>query len=143
MAAYQADGFLESESSYADALRNAADRARRAELWVAADHTQLLGTVTFCPPGSGYRELAKRPDQGELRMLAVAPAARRRGVARALVARCLERSRELGHTEMVLCSGESMTSAHALYASLGFARAPDLDWQPAPDIVLWGFRLPL
>ena len=112
-------------------------------MWVAADDTRLIGTVTFCPPGSDYRELAERPDQGEFRMLAVAPAARGRGVARALVERCLERSRELGQTEMVLCSADSMTSAHRLYASFGFARAPELDWRPGPHVVLWGFRLAL
>jgi predicted N-acetyltransferase YhbS len=143
VAAYEADGFIGTESSYADELRNAADRASHAELWVAAEDPSLLGTVTFCPPGSHYRELGVRPDQGEFRMLAVAPAARRRGVGKVLVARCLERSRELGHTEMVLCSGASMTSAHALYASFGFVRAPELDWRPRPEILLWGFRLAL
>lgn len=143
VAAYDADGFLDAERSYARVLRNAGDRARRAELWVAADESGLLGTVTFCPPGSDYRELARTEHQGEFRMLAVTPAARRRGVARTLVAHCLQRSRELGHTEMVLCSVDTMTSAHALYASFGFVRAPDLDWRPVPHILLWGFRLPL
>lgn len=142
-AAYDADGLLDAEREYARVLRNAADRARRAELWIAADDSGLLGTVTFCPQGSDYRELAQRDDQGEFRMLAVSPSARRRGVARALVAHCLARSRELGHTEMVLCSVGTMTSAHALYASLGFVRAPELDWRPVPDVLLWGFRLPL
>jgi len=143
VAAYDADGFLDKERSYAEVLRKADDRARRAELWVGANDAGLLGTVTFCPPGSDYRELATSPEQGEFRMLAVAPRARRRGVARALVTHCLVRSRELRQTEMVLCSADSMTSAHALYASLGFVRAPELDWRPLPEILLWGFRLRL
>ncbi len=143
VAAYDADGFLDAERLYAAVLQDAADRARRAELWVAADDTGLLGTVTFCPHGSDYRELACAEDQGEFRMLAVAPSARRRGVARTLVDHCLDRSRELGHTEVLLCSVDSMTSAHGLYASFGFVRAPELDWRPVPDVLLWGFRLPL
>jgi len=143
VAAYEAEGFLDGERSYAQVLRDAADRARRAELWVATDGTAVRGTVTFCPYGSDYREVARRADQGEFRMLAVAPAARRRGVARLLVEHCLNRSRQLGQREMVLCSADSMTSAHALYASFGFVRAPDLDWRPLPDVLLCGFRLPL
>ena len=143
VAAYDADGYLDTARSYAEVLRDAGDRADRAELWVAADDNGLLGTVTFCPYGSDYREVGQRRDQGEFRMLAVAPAARRRGIARLLVQHCLDRSRQLGHTEMVLCSADTMTSAHELYATFGFVRAPELDWRPGPDILLWGFRLPL
>jgi len=36
-----------------------------------------------------------------------------------------------------------MTAAHRLYGRLGFVRAPELDWEPVPGIVLLGFRLPL
>jgi len=143
VAAYSADGFLDQERSYAQVLRDAGDRASRAELWVAVEGDEVLGSVTFCPVGSDYRELAQRTDQGEFRMLAVAPAARRRGVARALVTQCLRRSRELGHTEMVLCSGDTMTAAHALYVSFGFTRAPELDWCPTSEVRLIGFRLEL
>jgi hypothetical protein len=31
----------------------------------------------------------------------------------------------------------------ALYESMGFARAPDLDFSPAPGILAKGYRLPL
>ncbi len=143
VAAYDADGFLDHEPTYANVLRNAEDRARRAELWVATERGSLLGSVTYCPEGSAYRELARTRDQGEFRMLAVAPHARRRGVARALVERCVTRSRELDHHEIVICSVDTMTAAHELYESFGFVRARDLDWCPVPGILLWGYRLPL
>ncbi len=74
-------------------------------------------------------------------MLAVTPAARRRGVARALIEHCLEVAECDGLTEIVLSSLPTMTAAHGLYTSLGFERAPDLDWSPAPKVWLWGFRL--
>ena len=99
--------------------------------------------MTYCPPGSGYRELATGPDQGEFRMLAVAPTARRGGIGRALVERCVARSRDLGHRELLLCSASTMRAAHRLYAALGFVRAPEHDWRPLPRIQLLGFRLPL
>ena len=76
-------------------------------------------------------------------MLAVARAARRRGVAEALVARCVDRSRELGHDAVVICSMREMSTAHRLYERLGFRRLPERDWSPVPGIELLGFMLPL
>ncbi|MGH3453038.1 MAG: GNAT family N-acetyltransferase [Nocardioidaceae bacterium] len=141
--AYVADGFLETSESYADNLRDAASRAADAELWVAADDSSVLGSVTYCPPGSRYCEVATGPDQGEFRMLAVAPRARRGGVGRALVEHCIARSRTLGHRELVMSSSASMTAAHRVYAALGFVPAPELDWSPLPRLELLGFRLTL
>ena len=55
------------------------------------DDGTLLGSVTSCPPGSPWRELSVE-GEGEFRMLAVAPAARGRGVGEALVRQCEERA---------------------------------------------------
>ena len=139
VAGYVCDGFLSPDDDYAAELRDAASRAASAELWVAEDADALAGTVTFCPPGSALRELG-REGAGEFRMLAVAPHARGRGVARALVEHCLQRCRELELPEVVLCSMPTMTGAHALYGSFGFVRDETLDWRPRPDVLLVGFR---
>ena len=145
--AYRADGLLTRSGGtehYEAELLDAAHRAVAAELLVAAEpRGELLGAVTWCPPGSALRELATRPDQGEFRMLAVASTARRRGVARALVEHCLHEARRLGLAELVLSSLPDMTAAHALYATLGFHRAVELDWTPVEPVRLWGFRRPL
>lgn len=150
--ALTADGYLADDllawqdgqtRDYEDELRNGAERAVSADLLVAVDGQGLLGTVTWCPVGSPHRELATREDQGEFRMLAVSPTARRRGVGRALVQACLARATADGLREVLLCSLPEMTKAHALYRSLGFERSPDLDWSPVPGVDLWGFRLVL
>ncbi len=143
--AYRIDGHLPDETDYAATLRDAAARAAQAELLVAADSdsSAVLGTVTYCPGGSPLRELAVRGDQSEFRMLAVDPAARGRGVGRVLVESCIDRARREGAHELVICSMPSMSSAHRLYGSLGFSRAPDLDWRPVPAVLLQGFRLSL
>ena len=137
-------GHGESDTGYEARLRDAGQRAREAELLVAVDDDgELLGTVTWCRPGSPWRELAEREDQGEFRMLSVAAAGRRRGVGRALVQACLDRARAAGMTEVLISSLPEMTAAHALYRQLGFVLAPDLDHTPAPRVNLWGFRLRL
>jgi GNAT superfamily N-acetyltransferase len=139
LAGYVHDGFLSRDADYSSTLLDAEQRAHDAELLVAVADGDLVGTVTFCPPGSPLRELS-RDGEGEFRMLAVSAAARGRGVGRALVERCFTRCRELGLAEMVICSMTRMSTAHRLYQAMGFARDPSLDWSPASGVLLWGFR---
>jgi ribosomal protein S18 acetylase RimI-like enzyme len=142
VAAYVADGLLVEDDPYAAHLRDAVTRSREAEVYVAVVAGQLAGTVTFCPQGSPWSEVAGQ-DEGEFRMLAVAPAFRRRGVGEALVGVCLERSRELGYTAVVLCSLQEQADAHRIYERLGFRRLPERDWSPTPGFELLAFRLAL
>ena len=72
--------------------------------------------------------------------------ARRSGGAasrEALVGVCLERSRELGYTAVVLCSLPAQARAHRIYERLGFRRLPERDWSPDPGVDLMAFRLAL
>jgi ribosomal protein S18 acetylase RimI-like enzyme len=103
----------------------------------------LLGTVTWCPHGSPTAQLAHSPHQGEIRSLSVAPTARRQGIGRTLVTACLRHAHDAGLTEVVLSSRDQLVPAHGLYASLGFVRRPDLDREPVPGVLLWGFSLRL
>jgi ribosomal protein S18 acetylase RimI-like enzyme len=121
-------------------LADTAARDRDAEVWVAVDDAEaLLGSVTHCPPGSPWREVAI-DGEGEFRMLSVAPAAQGRGVGEALVGRCLDRARAEGQRAVVLSSLPQMAAAHRLYGRLGFTRAPERDWEPVPGVRLIGFR---
>jgi ribosomal protein S18 acetylase RimI-like enzyme len=140
--AYRADGLLSEDVGYERVLADAAGRAEQAELWVAVEGEEVLGGVTFCRPGTPYAELAGERE-GEFRMLAVDPALRRRGAARALVQHCVARSQELGYDAVVLSSMAQMKGAHRLYEGLGFERVPDRDWTPVPTVELLAFRLPL
>ncbi len=140
--AYAEDGYLSLEDGYVDELSDGAARVKDAEVWLAEDENGILGSVTFCRPGTPYAELA-RPGEGEFRMLGVARRARRQGVAEALVVRCIQRCQELGYDAVVLCSMQEMAGAHRLYDRLGFRRLPDRDWTPKPGVDLVAFIRPV
>lgn len=129
------------ETDYIEQLADSAGRDRDGELWVAEDAGRVLGSVTLCPEGSRWRELA-RPGEGEFRMLAVDPEAQGRGVGQALVELTVERFRAAGASAVVLCSMKEMTDAHRLYERAGFVRDPERDWSPVPGVDLVAYLLP-
>lgn len=90
-------------------------------LRVATLDEQLAGTVTYLPPGpKDYQRVP--PEWAVIRVLAVDPALRGRGVARALTADCLALARA-DHAPMVgLHTAEMMVAARALYEGAGFVR---------------------
>jgi len=122
---------------YVHHLRDAATRDREAELWVATpdDSEDILGTVTICPPGSPWREVA-RDGEGEFRMLAVSPHARGAGVGAALLDLVVEHFRRDGATQVVMSTLPRMEAAQRIYRRAGFVRLPERDWSPAPGIDL-------
>jgi GNAT superfamily N-acetyltransferase len=140
--AYLADG-LGPDDPYVPELRDAAARARDAELLVAVDgESRLVGSVTFAPPGSPYGEITG-PGEAGFRMLVVAPAGRGRGVGAALAQACLARAEVLGCRRVRISSLLRMTAAHRLYDRLGFVRTPELDWTPEPGLTLITYRYEL
>ena len=133
--AYLQDGLLTFGESdwYLGELRNVAKRAAAADVLVATQGGQLLGGVTFVPSGGPMADLA-RPGEAEIRMLAVDRAARGRGAGEALVRACVDRAKGTeGCTGIVLSTQAVMYAAHRIYERLGFARAPERDWNPIPD----------
>lgn len=115
---------------YARSLRDVTGRLRDGDVWVAVEGTgDILGTVWVARPGRRLSELAE-PGETDFRQLAVAPTARRRGVASGLVRQVIQLARLRGSHRVVLNSGPEMTEAHRLYAALGFQRLPERerDW---------------
>lgn len=111
--AYLQDDLLTFGESdwYLGELRNVAKRAAAAEVLVAVDHNHLLGGVTFVPSPGPMADLA-RPEEAEIRMLAVAHAARGRGAGEALVRACVDRARTAECTGIVLSTQPLMHTAH-------------------------------
>ena len=140
--AYLSGELLAADDPYLDELGDVARRAEGCELLVAVAGDLLLGGVSLVLSGSPQREVA-RSGEAEVRTLAVAPAHRGAGVASALMQSCQLRARELGYEALVLSVLERNAPAHALYQRLGFTRAPERDWSPAPHVDLLVHRLPL
>ena len=135
-------GLLPHDHFYLDVLRDAAGRAADAELLVAVDDDELLGTVTFVPSGGPLAEIS-RADESEFRMLAVSPAAQGRGIGTALLRQVLDASRAAGRRAVVCSSQPAMRAAHTVYTRLGFERLPERDWSPVPGVDLLAFSVTL
>lgn len=137
------DGRLAPED-YSASLADAENRARHTDILVAVDdEDQLLGAVALVLNGGPYAELSTSEDEAEFRMLAVAAAARGRGVGTSLIEECLSRARAAGKRRMVISTGDNMTAAHRRYEAFGFRRAADRDWSPMPGVILMAYELEL
>lgn len=127
---------------YLDELRDVSARATDALVLVAFSDREMLGCVTFVDtPQSLFAEF-NDPEGAGIRMLAVSPAARGRGVGAALVQECIAQARSDGKRRVILHTTRWMHAAHSLYSGLGFARAPELDID-LPDVYLVAFVLEL
>ena len=113
---------------------------------VALDGDRLVGAVILYPAGASMKNpggTSASLTWPEVRLLAVAPSARGRGIGAALMNECIRRARSAGATALTLHTTDLMRAAMRLYERLGFERAHDLDLQPAPGIVAKGYRLDL
>jgi ribosomal protein S18 acetylase RimI-like enzyme len=153
--AYESQGLLTGNPGYADSLRGFGFDGHGTVL-VAVDDTdgsdsaggaggaggKLLGTVML-EPWSPDSEVARHPDEPEVRMLAVASWAQGRGVGRALMLAVIDAAAASGARRLLLSTRPVMKAAQHIYESLGFTRTPELDWTPVPGVLLLGYELPL
>jgi GNAT superfamily N-acetyltransferase len=122
--AYRADAPM-----WADYIRSQADAAGRAAngvLLVAVDAGEVVGTVTFFLDRTPH-SYPWRPGDPILRFLAVDPAARGRGVGRALLDECLIRARAAGCRRLALHTTAEQRVAREMYERTGFRREPEGD----------------
>jgi ribosomal protein S18 acetylase RimI-like enzyme len=111
---------------------------------VAEQHGALLGSVMlYSPAASAYGDAVAGTDWPELRLLAVAAAARGQGVGTALVEECVRRARQAGASALGLHTSESLRAAIRMYERMGFVRAPEGDFQPSGAELVMAYRLPL
>lgn len=141
-AAYAAGGLLDNDRGYGAHVRDVAGRVGDVPVLVARRDGRIVGSVTIAPHGSSHSELA-RAGEVEFRYLGVAREAWGSGVATALVAAVEEYAAGSGAERLVLCVISDNVAAERVYERMGFTRAPERDWEPAPGIRLRVWQRPL
>ena len=131
-------------NSYEQHLRTALAEEGPAERIVADRDGEILGSVLLYPPAvNAYRGGAPSTGWPEVRLLAVAPAARGQGVGTALMEECIRRARCAGASALGLHTMDAMKTAVRMYERMGFVRLPQTDFTPAPGVLVKGYRLDL
>lgn len=112
---------------YLESIADVEGRADRTTIVVALDGTRIVGSATLelTDRVEPEDDPALDPAEAHIRMLGVAPEARRRGIARALMADCMDRARARGKTFLTLHTTARMAAAQQMYESLGFVRGAD------------------
>ena len=122
-------------------------RADESELVVAELDGELVGCVSYFPPGAKASYPSDSfsehwpPEWSAVRLLAVDPRARGQGVGRKLTVACIERARDAGAPAVGLHTTAPMQIARAMYERMGFERAPQYDFRPGPEVLVEAYRL--
>lgn len=129
-----------------DILETTANVGGTAEQIVAEMDGAIVGSVLIFPEGSVSGEEDNKVFKRkwpEIRLLAVAPAARGKGIGAALTQECIRRMRASGASTITLHTLDMMPVAMRMYEKLGFVRMPELDYYPVPEVVIKGYRYDL
>lgn len=113
------------------------------EFLVAELNGEVVGSIVLYPAKSdAYDGLVDELDYPEIRMLAVSPNVRSKGIAEELVNECIKRAKQKEYKYIGLHTADFMTSAMRLYERIGFERQPQFDFEPANDgIIVKAYRL--
>jgi predicted N-acetyltransferase YhbS len=126
------------------AIHDAFRATTPAEQVVADDHGTLIGSVMLFPAQvRAYGDMLEPLAWPEVRLLAVPPEARGRGVAKALMDECLRRAREAGAAAVGIHTSGSMRVAMQMYERMGFVRVPEHDVRVPSGELVEAYRLSL
>lgn len=119
------------------------DTQTGVEFLVAELDGEVVGSIVLYPAKSdAYNGLVDELDYPEIRMLAVSPNARSKGIAEELVNECIKRAKQKEYKYIGLHTADFMTNAMRLYERIGFERQLQFDFEPANDgIIVKAYRL--
>lgn len=86
--------------------------AEREKAWIAELDDSIVGSI--------FLKATDDPQLARLRLLYVEPAARGRGIGRALVDACIEQARDFGYARIELWTNSVLVSARRIYEAVGF-----------------------
>ncbi|MFC1982477.1 GNAT family N-acetyltransferase [Chloroflexota bacterium] len=128
---------------YVNDMMNVRARINESELILAELDGQLVGTVTlYLNVGNASMQWLPKGWAG-VRLLAVHPAYRRRGIGLALMEECVSRCRHRSISTIGLHTTEMMEFARLMYEKMRFVRVPEYDFYPRPGVIVMAYRLDL
>lgn len=137
------DVLVKAFDEYRREIRDVRGRLPHSQLIVAELDGAIAGSVTFYPPGSDKSGEGWPVEYAAIRLLGVDPAARGKGIGRALTEECFRRARALGAKTMGLHTTTLMDVARGMYERMGFARYPENDLPISDDFTVMAYRMPL
>jgi ribosomal protein S18 acetylase RimI-like enzyme len=145
------DAYLEYKDSfppehwklYLENIMDVRSRLGVSKLIVAELNGKVVGAVTLYLDASRSAQEGWPQGWAGIRLLAVYPAFRGRGIGRALMEECIHRCREQNIKTIGLHTAAVMNIARKMYERMGFVRAPEYDFHPRPGIVATAYRLQL
>lgn len=129
--------------AYREEIGDVRSRLGVATLVVAEDRGRILGAITYFPDACKEAHATWPPAWAVIRLLAVHPDARGRGLGRLLTEACIQRARNTGCRAIGLHTTEFMAVARAMYERMGFTRVPEHDFWPMPQLQVMAYRLDL
>jgi GNAT superfamily N-acetyltransferase len=128
---------------YLENIMNVRSRLGVSALIVAELDKQLVGAVTLYLDASSSSQEQWPKGWAGVRLLAVLPAYRGRGIGRALMEECIHRCRKQNIKTIGLHTAVIMSVARKMYKDMGFVPAPEYDFEPRPGTVVMAYRLQL
>ncbi|MBK9205298.1 MAG: GNAT family N-acetyltransferase [Candidatus Obscuribacter sp.] len=107
---------------------------------VALGGDEIVGTVLLCPPYQmSMGDTVVTNPYPEMRLLAVLPGHRDSGIGAQIINDCERRTRDDGYSAITLHTTVLMQTAKAMYERRGYVRYPEIDFEPVPGFVVWGY----
>jgi ribosomal protein S18 acetylase RimI-like enzyme len=108
---------------------------------VALRNNTIAGSVILCPSYEKMMgdKLLRNP-YWEMPLLAVLPEFRKEGVGARLITACENQIAAFGQDVITLHTTTIMKTAAAMYQRRGYDRYPEIDFEPVPGFVVYGYR---
>jgi GNAT superfamily N-acetyltransferase len=106
-----------------------------ATILLARNGEEIVASVLLCPPSPDGKFASAGP---EMRLLSVLPQCRNIGVGGLLIDECERRA--LSRGVITLHTTRLMETARVMYERRGYVRFPEIDFEPVPGFIVWGYK---
>ena len=128
---------------YSQNILDVRSRMTESELLIAVENGEIVGSATFYPARLMRTQSGWPREWTGVRLIAVLPERRGRGIGKALVEECIRRSRDQNAAAFALHTTPYMTLAQGMYEGMGFVRVPEYDFHPRPDLTVMAYKYDL